>query len=174
VLAAPSTLVSELMSTDVHMVTTDTDREEAARLVREVGAIALPVVDSEQRLVGVLTVDDAMRILETEETEDFALHGGHSPLRKPYLAVSAPSLARARAVWLMVLIVAAGLTVTVLDRFEGTLAIDTRSRCSSPCSSAPAATPAPRLRTRSSAPWPSARCASATFPSSCGARPGWA
>jgi magnesium transporter len=121
VLAAPSTLISDLMSTDVHMVTTDTDREDAARLMREVGAIALPVVDSETRLVGVLTVDDAMSILETEETEDFALHGGHSPLRKPYLAVSAPSLARARALWLLVLIVAAGLTVTVLDRFEGTL-----------------------------------------------------
>jgi magnesium transporter len=122
VLAAPSTRVADLMSTDVHMVTTDTDREEAARLTREVGAIALPVVDSEQRLVGVLTVDDAMSILETEETEDFALHGGHSPLRKPYLAVTAFGLARARAVWLLVLIVAAALTVGVLDQFEGSLA----------------------------------------------------
>jgi magnesium transporter len=122
VLAAPSTLVSELMSTDVHMVTTDTDREEAARLTREVGAIALPVVDSEQRLVGVLTVDDAMRILETEETEDFALAAGHSPLRKPYLAVTAFGLARARVVWLLVLILAAALTVGVLERFEDSLA----------------------------------------------------
>ena len=80
----------------------------------------------EGRLVGMLTVDDAMSILESEETEDFALHGGHSPLRKPYLAVSTFGLARARAVWLMVLIVAAGLTVNVLQVFEGTLARDTR------------------------------------------------
>ncbi len=121
VLAAPSTLVGDLMSTDVHMVDTHSDREEAARLVREVGAIALPVVDSEDRLVGVLTVDDAMSILEDEETEDFALQAGHSPLRKPYLAVSAFGLARVRAAWLMILILGAGLTVTVLERFEGTL-----------------------------------------------------
>ncbi len=126
VLASPSTLVGEIMSTDVHMVDTHTDREEAARLMRDVGAIAIPVVDSEGRLVGMLTVDDAMSILETEETEDFALHGGHSPLRKPYLAVTTFGLARARAVWLMVLIVAAGLTVNVLQVFEGTLALDTR------------------------------------------------
>ncbi|MDZ7677479.1 MAG: magnesium transporter [Acidimicrobiales bacterium] len=121
VLASPTVEVGELMNTDVHMVTTDTDREEAARLMREVGAIALPVVDSEARLVGVITVDDAMTILETEDTEDFALTAGHSPLRKPYLAVSAFGLARVRAAWLLVLILGAGLTVTVLERFEGTL-----------------------------------------------------
>lgn len=126
VLASPSTKISDLMSTDVHMVSTDTDREEAARLTREIGAIALPVVDSEERLVGVLTVDDAMSILEDEETEDFAFHGGHNPLRKPYLAVSAFGLARARVIWLIVLILAAGLTVNVLQVFEGTLALDTR------------------------------------------------
>ena len=121
VLASPTTRVGEIMNTDVHMVTTDADREEAARYMREVGAIAMPVVDSETRLVGVLPVDDAMSILETEETEDFALHGGHSPLRKPYLAVSALALARARALWLLVLILAAALTVNVLQFFEDEL-----------------------------------------------------
>jgi magnesium transporter len=122
VLAPPTTRVGDLMETAVHMVTTDTDREDAARLVREAGLIALPVVDSETRLVGVLTVDDAMGILEIEETEDFALHGGHAPLNKPYLAVSAFGLARARGVWLLVLIIAAALTVNVLQFFEDTLA----------------------------------------------------
>jgi magnesium transporter len=122
VLAPPTTRVGDLMETAVHMVTTDTDREDAARLVREAGLIALPVVDSETRLVGVLTVDDAMEILEIEETEDFALHGGHAPLNKPYLAVSAFGLARARGVWLLVLIIAAALTVNVLQFFEDTLA----------------------------------------------------
>ena len=121
IVADPATRIGDLMTTDVHMVTTDTDREDAARLVREAGLIALPVVDSEQRLVGVLTVDDAMEILEVEETEDFALHGGHAPLNKPYLAVSAFGLARARGVWLLVLIIAAALTVNVLQFFEDTL-----------------------------------------------------
>jgi magnesium transporter len=122
VLASPDRRVGDLMETKVHMVTTDVDKEDAARLVRETGVIALPVVDSETRLVGVLTVDDAMTILEEEETEDFAFHGGHAPLNKPYLAVTAFELARARGLWLLVLILAAALTVNVLQFFEDTLA----------------------------------------------------
>jgi magnesium transporter len=121
VLAPTDALIRDLMTTDVHMVHTDTDREDAARLVRDAGLIALPVVDSEQRLVGVITVDDAMGVLEVEETEDIALQGAHSPLNQPYLSVSALRLARVRALWLLVLIAAAALTVNVLQFFEGTL-----------------------------------------------------
>lgn len=123
VLAEPDLRVGDLMTTDVLRVTTDVDREVAARLVREAGLIALPVVDSENRLVGVITVDDAMEVLEVEETEDFAFQAGHSPINKPYLSVSALRLARVRALWLLVLIAAAGLTVNVLQIFEGTIAI---------------------------------------------------
>ncbi|QGG96751.1 magnesium transporter [Actinomarinicola tropica] len=121
VLAPPSARVGELMTTDIHQVTTDVDQEVAARLVREAGLIALPVVDSEARLVGVITVDDALRVLEDEETEDFALAGGASPLRTTYLAASALGVARVRALWLLLLIVAAALTVNVLQIFESTL-----------------------------------------------------
>jgi magnesium transporter len=121
VLAPTDALIKDLMTTDIHMVHTDTDREDAARLVRDAGLIALPVVDSEQRLVGVITVDDAMGVLEVEETEDIALQGAHSPLNQPYLSVSALRLARVRALWLLVLIAAAALTVNVLQFFEGTL-----------------------------------------------------
>ncbi|MGY6500064.1 MAG: magnesium transporter [Acidimicrobiales bacterium] len=123
VLAPPHEVVGNLMTTDVHYVTTDTDQEVAARLVREVGAIALPVVDSESRLVGVITVDDALRVLEEEETEDFALAAGASPLRTPYLSAGPFGIARVRAMWLLLLIVAAGLTVTVLQRFEEQLEV---------------------------------------------------
>ncbi len=121
VLAPPEQVVHDLMTTEVVSVTTDTDREDAARLVREAGLIALPVVDSENRLVGVITVDDAMEVLEVEETEDFAFQAGHSPINMPYLSVSALRLARARAVWLLVLIAAAALTVNVLQIFEATI-----------------------------------------------------
>jgi magnesium transporter len=121
VVADPDAVVGDLMTRQVYSVHTDTDREDAARLVRDAGLIALPVLDSEDRLVGVITVDDAMAVLEEEETEDQALHGGAQPLRGNYLTVSAWSLARARAVWLLVLIVAAALTVNVLQFFEGTL-----------------------------------------------------
>jgi magnesium transporter len=121
VLAPEDAFVGDLMTTDVVAVTTDTDREVAARLVRDAGLIALPVTDSENRLVGVLTVDDAMEIIEVEETEDAALHGGQNPLGTPYLSASVFALARARGLWLLVLILAAALTVNVLQFFENTL-----------------------------------------------------
>jgi magnesium transporter len=91
------------------------------------------VVDAEERLVGVLTVDDAMAVLEEEESEDMALQGGRSPAREPYLAMSVFGLARTRALWLLVLIVAAALTVNVLQIFEDSLARGLRSPYSSCC-----------------------------------------
>ncbi len=72
--------------------------------------------------MGIVTVDDAMRILEEEQTEDVARAGGTEPLEHPYLSVSVLGLARSRVVWLMVLIIAATLTVNVLGYFEETLA----------------------------------------------------
>jgi len=121
VIAPPTQRVSELMVTDVYKVRADADQEEAARLVQEAGLIALPVVDSEDRLVGVITVDDAMGVIEAEDTEDIAFHGGSRPLGRPYMSASVFGLARSRAIWLLVLIVAAALTVNVLQFFEETL-----------------------------------------------------
>lgn len=121
IIADPKASIGDLMTTEVHSATTDTDQEDAARLVREAGLIALPVVDSEHRLVGVLTVDDAMAILEEEDSEDFAFHGAHAPLDRPYLAMSVLGMARVRSLWLLILIVAAALTVNVLQFFEDTL-----------------------------------------------------
>jgi magnesium transporter len=114
-------LVSDLMATEVHHVHVTDDQEDAARLIQEANLLALPVLDSEERLVGVITVDDAMEIIEAEQTEDLALTGAAQPLGRPYLAASVAGLARARAVWLVVLIAAAALTVNVLQYFEETL-----------------------------------------------------
>ena len=121
VLSPPASPVAELMETDVHHVHASDDREVAARLMQEADVLALPVLDSEERLVGVITVDDAMDVIEAEETEDLALHGATHPLGRPYLAASVLRLARSRAVWLFVLIGAAALTVNVLQFFEETL-----------------------------------------------------
>jgi magnesium transporter len=121
VLAPPDQQIAELMTTQLYKVRADEDQETAARLVRDAGLIALPVVDSEDRLVGVITVDDAMEVIEAEETEDLAFHGGSQPLNRPYMAASVFFLARKRAVWLLVLILAAALTVNVLQFFEETL-----------------------------------------------------
>ena len=139
-------LVGDLMTTDVKFVSTHADQEVAARLVSTEGLIALPVVDAEQRLVGVLTVDDAMDVLAAEESEDAALQGARTPAKTPYLAMSVVSIARTRALWLLVLIVAAALTVNVLQVFEDSLAqvvalalfipllIDTGGNCGSQAS----------------------------------------
>ena len=121
VLADPSAKVGDLMDTDVFSARVDTDQEEVARLMREADLLALPIVDSEDRLVGIVTVDDAMEVLEEEETEDVARSGGAEPLGRPYMATSVLQIARSRVVWLLVLIVAATLTVNVLNAFEGTL-----------------------------------------------------
>lgn len=121
VTAAPGTTVSELLRPDVYVVRVDEDQEVGARLVQEADVVALPVVDAEDRLVGVLTVDDAMEIIEIEETEDIARAGGSEPLDVPYLEATVLHLARKRAVWLLVLILAAVLTVNVIGAFEETL-----------------------------------------------------
>ena len=109
------------MDTEVFSARVDSDQEEVARLMREADLLAIPIVDSEDRLVGIVTVDDAMEVLEEEETEDLARAGGAEPLRRPYLATSVLQIARSRVVWLLVLIVAATLTVNVLSAFEDDL-----------------------------------------------------
>ena len=121
VLAEPGTPVRELMNTDVYSARVDADQEEVARLIREADLLALPIVDTEDRLVGIVTVDDAMEVLEEEETEDVARGGGAEPLGRPYLTTSVLQIARSRVVWLLFLIVAATLTVNVLQLFEETL-----------------------------------------------------
>jgi magnesium transporter len=106
------------MDTHVYSARVDADQEEVARLIREADLLALPIVDTEDRLVGLVTVDDAMEVLEEEVTEDLARAGGAEPLGRPYLTTSVLQIARSRVVWLLVLIVAAGLTVNVLQFFE--------------------------------------------------------
>lgn len=121
VTAAADTTVADLMHHEMYSVTVDADREVAARLVQEADLVALPVVDSENRLVGVVTVDDAMEVIELEETEDFSRGGGVEPLDLPYMEATSFRLARKRAVWLLLLGVAAVATVNVLAAFEDTL-----------------------------------------------------
>jgi magnesium transporter len=123
VLADPSTPIGDLMETDVYSARVDTDQEEVARLMREADLLALPIVDTEDRLVGIVTVDDAMEVLEEEETEDVARTGGSEPLGRPYLATSFLQLARSRVVWLIVFIAAGAITVNVLAVFGTTLEI---------------------------------------------------
>jgi magnesium transporter len=118
VLAPPDAIVGDLMDRDVYSASADADQEEVARLIRDADLLALPIVDAEGRLVGVVTVDDAMEVLEEEDTEDLARTGGSEPLDRPYLAASSLQLARSRVVWLLVFIAAGAITVNVLHLFE--------------------------------------------------------
>lgn len=113
--------IGDLLERDFQLAHVHDDQESAARLIQEANLLALPVLDGDDRLVGMITVDDAMEILEAEDTEDLVLHGASQPLGRPYLSASVFGLARARAVWLMVLIIAAALTVNVMQHFETTL-----------------------------------------------------
>ena len=112
--------VDELMQPPYAALAT-ADAETAARRCADLKLLALLVVDEEGRLVGILTVDDALRILEDAESEDQARSAGSEPLRRPYLATPVRALVRSRVVWLLVLAVGATLTVQVLEVFEATL-----------------------------------------------------
>jgi len=121
VLADPNQTVSNIMCTQVYYAQADEDQEGPARLIQEADLIALPITDREKRLLGILTVDDAMEVLETEDTEDILRGGGLEPLGRPYLSASLLRLARTRVMWLIILIFAAALTVNILKIFEAAL-----------------------------------------------------
>ncbi|WP_431953125.1 magnesium transporter [Nocardia lijiangensis] len=121
VLAGPDTMVSELVVTEPAFARATDSAEKAARLMRETNDINLPVVDSEDRLVGLLTIDDAVEVIEAADSEDVARQAGSAPWEGHYMAAGVFQLARYRALWLMLLLLAATLTVSVTDFFEGTL-----------------------------------------------------
>jgi len=122
VVAAPTgTQIEQIMHREKFQVKASEDQEVAARLMREADLLALPVVDDEERILGLITVDDAMEVLEFEATEDAYRSGGSEPLKEPYLKATVLTLARKRGTWLVLLILAAFLTINVMEFFESTL-----------------------------------------------------
>ncbi len=119
-MAPPDALVRDLMH-DPLLISVNEPEEYAARNVVEANAVATAVVDSENRLVGLLTFDDAAAILASAEDEDAARTGGAEPLRQPYLSARLIAVVRSRVVWLFVLVGASSLTVAVQDTFAATL-----------------------------------------------------
>ena len=121
VLAEPDLTASDLVDPDAATALVSDDVESAARLVQDTNHLALVVLDSEGRVVGILTVDDAIDIIEEANSEDFARQAAALPSSGHYLSGKVFTLARLRIVWLMFLVVAATLTVSVLQLFEGSL-----------------------------------------------------
>jgi magnesium transporter len=121
VLTRPDTPVRDLMAPETIRVRADADRETVARLVTDYNFIALPVVDDQDRLLGIVTEDDVADVLEEEATEDIERLGGSQPLETPYRLASVPLLFRRRVGWLLLLFVAQAYTGTVLEAFSGEL-----------------------------------------------------
>lgn len=114
--------VEEIMHTDVVSVTETTDQETVARLIAQHNLMAVPVVDDEGRMRGIVTVDDIVDVVQEEATEDIQKLGGSEALGAPYLQVSLPQMIRKRGGWLSVLFLGEMLTATAMTRFEDELA----------------------------------------------------
>lgn len=122
VLAHPTSPVSSVMRRSFAAVHPEADQEEVARLLTEKHLLALPVVDAEGRLLGIVTNDDVEDVLQEEATEDIQHLGGSQPLEVPYPRASVWHLARKRVGWLLLLFVAEAYTGSVLRAFEDELA----------------------------------------------------
>jgi magnesium transporter len=120
--AAPGARVSDIAWRDVVSVAPTADREEVARLTSKYDLVAVPVLDASGRLLGVVTVDDVIDAIVEEQTEDVQRLGAVQPLEAPYFQAGFWSIARKRAVWLVLLFVAELLTATAMARYETTLA----------------------------------------------------
>lgn len=113
--------VEDIMLTSVFSIEATADREELAEFIARYDYVAIPVVDDQERLIGVVTVDDAMDALEEEVTEDIQRLGGSEPLDQPYFSAGLRRVIGARIGWLMLLFLAAIMTGAVLQAFENEL-----------------------------------------------------
>ena len=107
-----------IMDTHVIKVTTTEDQEAVADMMNRYGLLCIPVVDSEDRLVGIITVDDVMEVMEEEATEDFEKMAAMLPSEKPYLKTSVFQLAKNRIPWLLILMLSSTITGAILVKYE--------------------------------------------------------
>mgnify|MGYP001156522569 FL=1 len=121
VVSPDDTLISDLMTTDVIYVHTNDDQEEVAKVFKKYGFLALPVVDTEKRLVGIITFDDIMKVIEEESTEDIYKMAAIVPSEETYMSSSIFHLARNRITWLLFLMISATFTGYIIRNYEATL-----------------------------------------------------
>ena len=121
-LSSYETRIGDIMETNVLSVKTTDDKEDVAQLFSKYDLAAIPVVDNDDRLVGIVTVDDAMDVIEEETTEDFEKMAAILPSDKPYLKTSVWETWKSRIPWLMMLMLSATFTGIILTKFENALA----------------------------------------------------
>ena len=121
-LSSYDTRIGDIMETNVLSVNTHEDKEDVAQLLNKYDLYALPVVDGEDRLVGIITFDDAMDVIEEETTEDFEKMAAILPSDKPYLKTGVLETWKARIPWLLLLMLSATFTGIIITSFESALA----------------------------------------------------
>ena len=122
-LSEPDETIGEIMHENVISVHTHTDQEEVARQFRKYGFTAMPVVDNENRLVGIITVDDIVDVIEEEATEDMEKMAALVPSDKPYMRTSVWEIFKKRIPWLLLLMVSATFTGSIITSFEDALSV---------------------------------------------------
>ncbi len=122
ILADPTALVEEIMGTILITAPAEMDQEEAAQMLANYDLVAMPVVTKSGKMVGIITIDDVLDIIEEEATEDIHLLGGSQPLDTPYLQSGIFSVFRKRIIWLSLLFVAGAITSNILQHYENQLA----------------------------------------------------
>ena len=120
-LAPKTAFISDIMEENVIYAHTEDDKEEVARKISDYGFLALPVVDREMRLVGIVTIDDAIDVLEEETDEDIAKMAAMATSDKPYLKTGVFSLWKNRVLWLLILMLGATFTGLILNNYEAQL-----------------------------------------------------
>lgn len=121
-LAEQNEMLTEIMETNIIYANTFDDREEVARQFSKYDFLALPVVDTERRLVGIVTVDDAIDVLEEENTEDIEKMAAMTPSDRPYLKMGIFETYKQRIPWLLLLMISATFTGKIISSFEDALA----------------------------------------------------
>ena len=117
------TVIEDIMDTNVIFCMTHDDQEEVSEKISDYDLMAIPVVDKEGRLVGIVTVDDIIDVLEQETTEDFEIMAAMTPSDKPYSRTGAIDMWKNRVPWLLFLMLSATFTTMILNSFEDALAV---------------------------------------------------
>ena len=118
-----SKTIEEIMDTNVLYAHTTDDQEEAAQTINKYGLIALPIVDHEMCMVGIVTVDDAMDVLQEETTEDISIMAGVNPSDDSYFETTVFEHVKSRLPWLLFLMLSATVTQMIMNRYESALAV---------------------------------------------------
>ncbi|WP_195217866.1 magnesium transporter [Turicibacter sanguinis] len=118
ILSEDDMIIENIMDTNLISVQTSVDQEEVAHLFKAYDLVTMPVVDKENRLVGMITIDDVVDIIEQENTEDFQKMAAMAPNEEPYLKTPVLSLAKHRIIWLLVLMISATVTGRIIQGFE--------------------------------------------------------